>query len=68
MAHLECFVDIQSESDGVTEEEDEDDGEEERHHGSVPPVLDGDHVVHRGRPVLVFNITLNLSIHSWYII
>ena len=48
----------------MTEEEDEDDGEEERHHGSVPPVLDGDHVVHRGRPVLVFNITLNLSIHN----
>ena len=39
LSHLKCFVDIQSESDGVAEEEDEDDGEEERHHGGVPSVL-----------------------------
>ena len=39
LSHLECFIDIQSESDGVTEEEDEDYGEEERHHGGVPSVL-----------------------------
>ena len=43
--HLECFVNIESQPDGVAEEEDEDDGEEESGHGGVPPVVGGDKVV-----------------------
>ena len=45
--HLECFVNIESQPDGVAEEEDEDDGEEERHHGGVAPVRVADVVVDR---------------------
>ena len=43
--YLKCFVNIQAESNWVTEEEDEDDGEKESHHGGVSPAVGWDTVV-----------------------
>ena len=43
--HLNCFIDIQSQSGCVAEEEDNNDGEEQGGHGGVPAMALGDAVV-----------------------
>ena len=44
--NLHCFIDIQNQPGGVTEEEDNHDGEQQGGHGGVPAVALGDAVVY----------------------
>ena len=44
-SHLNCFIDIQSQSGCVAEEEDNNNGEEQGGHGGVPAMALGDAVV-----------------------